>query len=66
MEYHKYNGNNYNTTSFWIDHAKMMFEDLDRLPEINWHFHGDGLMQEMAKDYVPTLRAKLPMGVVKQ
>lgn len=62
----KINGKYYDTTPFWVDHAKMMFEDLDRMPEINWTFHGEGLMQDMAKYRKPVARAKLPMGVVKQ
>ena len=66
MQPFKFQGKKYNTTSFWVDHAKMMFEDLDRMPEITPTFYGDGLMQEMAKNYVPVNRAKLPMGVVKQ
>jgi hypothetical protein len=62
---YEYDGKTYLTTSYWRDHATMMFEDLDRMPEVQYQFHGEGLIQAMARRYVRTPRAKAPMGVIK-
>jgi hypothetical protein len=60
-----YDGKTYWTTRNWMEHAKMLFADLDRMPEVTTRFYGEGLIQAMAKRYVRTVRANLPMGVVK-
>ena len=41
----------------------MMIEDLDRMPEISYTVHGDGLFQAMVADHTPVFRARLPLGV---
>jgi len=65
MKIYKYKGKKYHTTPSWIEHARMMFEDLDRMPEVNFTFYGEGLIQDMAKDYKRTNRAKVPMAIKK-
>lgn len=59
------NGKTFWSTHNWYEHARMMFDDLDRMPEIQYQFYGDGLIQEMAKNHVRRTRSKLPMGVMK-
>ena len=59
------NGKTFWSTHNWFEHAKMMFEDMDRMPEVTYQFHGEGLIQEMAKRYVRKVRNKFPMGVMK-
>jgi len=61
----QYKGKSYLTTHNWLEHAKMMFEDLDRMPEVQVHFYGEGLIQAMAKNYTRTPRGNFPMAVVK-
>ena len=59
----QYEGKTYWTTYNWVEHAKMLFADLDRMPDVQIRFYGDGLIQAMARNYVRTPRAPLPMGV---
>lgn len=61
----EYDGKTYWTTHNWLEHARMLFEDLDRMPEVTTRFYGDGLIQAMARNYTRITRADLPMGVVK-
>jgi len=60
----EYDGKTYWTTYNLVEHAKMLFADLDRMPDVKMHFYGDGLIQAIAKNYVRPPRAPLPMGVV--
>jgi len=59
----RYNGKTYITNDDWEVHAKMFLEDLDRMPEIKYTFHGEGLLQAMAKDHVRSVRSRMPLGV---
>ena len=59
------NGKVFKSMDFWVEQAEMTFEDLDRMPEVRFQFHGEGLMQEMAKIRKPVKRTALPMGVYR-
>ena len=61
----EYDGKTYWTTHNWVEHSKMLFEDLDRMPEVETHFYGDGLIQAMAKHYKRNFRDNFPMGFIK-
>lgn len=58
-------GQFYWTNRTWEDHAKILFQELDRMPEVKTTFYGDGLIQAMAKKHVPITRAQMPMMVFK-
>lgn len=51
------NGRTFKTTPAYLECAKQTFHELDMLkawdPKINVIFHGDGMVQEMAKTYTP-------------
>ena len=53
----------YITTDEWEVHAKILLEELDRMPEIKYQFHGEGLQQAMAQHHVPAIRSRGPLGV---
>jgi FkbM family methyltransferase len=48
----EYNGKTFRTTPAWISCAQQWFRELDQLGDVNATFYGEGLIQEMAKDYV--------------
>lgn len=48
----EYNGKQFYTTSGMLECAKQTWHELDQLPDVKATFHGEGLVQEMAKDYV--------------
>jgi hypothetical protein len=58
-------GKHYLTSRSWEDHAKILFQELDRMPEVKTTFYGEGLIQAMAKTHVPVKRAAVPMMVFK-
>jgi Protein of unknown function DUF115 len=45
---HEHNGVKYLTDIQWLTHAKVLLDNLDRLPEVSYSFYGDGLQQAMA------------------
>lgn len=47
-----YNGVTYRTTPSLLEAARETFHELDDLKDTNVTFHGNGLVQAMAKDYV--------------
>jgi hypothetical protein len=49
----KYNGVEYKTTTAMLECAKQTFHELNQMPGVKATFYGDGLVQAMAKDYVP-------------
>lgn len=49
----------YRTTTSMMECAKQTFHELNMMPDVRATFHGDGLVQAMAKDYVPK---PLPQG----
>lgn len=59
-----YNGRTFYTTAAMLESAKMVFHELDMLPEVDVTFHGDGLVQEMAKNYKRTATKSPIQGVV--
>lgn len=50
----EYNGKKFITTPSILFCAKETFKELDQMPDVKATFHGDGLVQEMAKDYKPS------------
>lgn len=52
------NGRTFDTTPSMLEAARQTFHELDQLVDVAPTFHGDGLVQEMAKSYV----RKPPMG----
>mgnify|MGYP001180821029 FL=1 len=60
----KFNGHTYQTYDQWEEQIQWMLEDLDRMPEIKWQFHGKGLWQAMAKEHIPVKRYRLPLWVM--
>ena len=46
-----YNGKNFVTTPALLECGKQVFHELDQLSDVEFKFYGDGLIQEMAKDY---------------
>ena len=61
----EYDGKTYWTTHNWVEHAKWLFTDMDRMPEVKAHFYGKGLIQAMAKNYVRKAVHDFPMGIIK-
>ena len=49
----EYNGKTYFTTPAFLEAARGTFHELDELKDVKAIFYGDGLVQEMAKDYKP-------------
>lgn len=49
----EYNGVQYKTTVSLMTCAKQTFHELNQLKDCNATFYGEGLVQAMAKDYVP-------------
>jgi uncharacterized Rossmann fold enzyme len=47
-----YKGETYYTTEGMLAAAQQIWHELDQMPDVNVTFHGDGLIQTMAKDYV--------------
>lgn len=48
-----YNGKEFETTAAYLECAKQTWHELDQMPDVKATFYGDGLVQEMAKNYVP-------------
>jgi FkbM family methyltransferase len=48
-----YNGKKYMTTPSVLYVAKETFHELDQMPDVKATFYGEGLVQDMAKDYKP-------------
>ena len=49
-----YNEVTYKTTPGFLEAARMTFHELNQMPDVKATFYGEGLVQAMAKDYVPT------------
>jgi hypothetical protein len=45
------NGKRFRTTQSYLECAKQTFHELNMLPKANVTFHGEGIVQELAKDY---------------
>jgi uncharacterized Rossmann fold enzyme len=49
----EYGGKTYQTTPAMLEAARQLWHELDQLPKVKATFYGEGLIQAMAKDYVP-------------
>lgn len=49
----EYDGKEYRTTISMLEVAKQTWHELDMMPDVKATFYGDGLVQAMAKNYVP-------------
>jgi len=49
----EYNGITYKTTTGFLEAAKQTFHELNQMPDVVAHFQGEGIVQAMARDYVP-------------
>ena len=58
VEYPEGSGRIWHTTSAFFKAAKQTFHELDQMPDVRATFHGEGLVQEMAKRYVSKPSAK--------
>lgn len=50
----EYNGKKYLTTPSMLFCAKETFKELDQMPNVKATFYGEGITQDMARDYVPS------------
>lgn len=48
-----YDGVTYHTTPAFLEAARMTFHELDQMPDVKATFYGEGLVQHMARQYVP-------------
>ncbi len=53
VEYPEGSGTFYKTTPSLLEAARTTFHELNQMPKVRATFHGDGLVQAMAKDYKP-------------
>jgi len=61
-----YNGKTYITTPSIAECARQTFHELDQLKDVTAKFYGEGLVQEMAKSYVPNhSKMSLAIGISK-
>jgi GT2 family glycosyltransferase/uncharacterized Rossmann fold enzyme len=61
-----YGGIKYRTTPAFVECAKQTFHELNQLPDVRATFYGDGLVQEMAKRYIPNYPpGKVPIAFCK-
>ena len=49
----EYMGKTYDTTPAFLEAARMTFHELNMMPDVRATFYGEGLVQDMAKYYVP-------------
>lgn len=49
----EYGGQTFYTTPAMLEAARQTFHELNQMPHARATFHGDGLIQAMARDYVP-------------
>jgi len=61
-----YNGVTYQTTPGFLEAAKQTWHELDQMGDIVATFYGEGLVQAMAKDYVPKGRKGEIIAVQKE
>ena len=53
VEYPKASGRMWPTTPAYLEAARGTFHELNQMPDVRATFYGEGLVQTMAKDYVP-------------
>jgi uncharacterized Rossmann fold enzyme len=61
-----YEGKTYYTTPAMLEAARQTFHELDQLKDINVKFYGEGLVQEMAKNYIRQEKLSTVIGIRKQ
>lgn len=62
----EYKGKKYITTPSIAECARQTFHELDQLKDVRAKFYGEGLVQDMAKDYVPKyIEGTLAIGLSK-
>lgn len=57
VEYPDGSGQMWRTTASMLESARQTWHELDMMPDVRATFHGHGLVQEMAKHYVPKVKA---------
>lgn len=60
-----YHGKTFQTTEHLFTHVELLFQDLNYIPDATFEFHGEGLIQEIAKDWRYDFKAGYPLAVVK-
>lgn len=60
-----YNGKTFFTTASMLECARGTWHELNQMPDVKATFYGDGLVQEMAKDYQPKPTDKSLIGFNK-
>lgn len=67
VEYPPGSGTEWQTTTAFLEAARGTFHELNQMPDVKATFHGEGLVQAMAKDYVPAPvgKGKAMIGYVK-
>ena len=60
-----YEGQDYSTTENLLQHVDLLFQDLNRIPDANYTFHGKGLIQALSKHYEYRFEDGFPLAVVK-
>lgn len=67
VEYPAGSGIEYQTTTAFLEAARGTFHELNQMPDVKPTFYGEGLVQAMAKDYVPAPigKGKAMIGFVK-
>jgi FkbM family methyltransferase len=62
----EYKGKKYITTPSMLHVAKETFKEMDQLPDCKFKFYGEGLVQDMAKDYVPNVKRGSSLAFVSE
>jgi 2-polyprenyl-3-methyl-5-hydroxy-6-metoxy-1,4-benzoquinol methylase/uncharacterized Rossmann fold enzyme len=67
VEYPPGSGKDWQTTTAFFEAARGTFHELNQMPDVKATFYGEGLVQAMAKDYVPNPigKGKAMIGFVK-
>jgi uncharacterized Rossmann fold enzyme len=60
-----YNNKKYFTTTGFFEAARQTFHELDQMPDVVATFYGEGLVQDMAKNYVPQAAPKSVIALSK-
>ena len=61
---YEFEGKIYITNEDWEKHARILLSDLDRLPEVQCTFYGDGLMQALAGKHIRTKKPYAPLRII--
>lgn len=61
----EYNGKKYLTTPSMLHCAKETPKELDQMPDVTVKFYGEGLLQDMMKDYIPSYKGQFDIAYNK-